>query len=383
MLDAAAREGASVHENASVATVSTSATGVELTVETARGSVRMRAKLVAGADGVNSVVAQSQGLTMDDPRRIAIARRAYASVAPAADRSGAADFFYEESSFPGYGWLFPARDGLVNIGVGLLAETRSRSRAHVPELFSRFVEQLRLHHPRCAELELVSKPIGGVVKMYGGAGPNHFDGGVLIGDAGCFVDPMTGEGITPGMESALIAAPVLLGALEAGDARAGRLAAFESAFRSYFDPSMLFLDFCAGMVRNQHFARPWLKGIARAYQVANSDPGFARLCGSYFGGLEVRPFDMMRLAWLRAMEEVALAWPRALSGARDPARAHGATSPSDLIEWQTALFRSLTRDPRWHFSWSVDLQRQWAKMRAAAARVDRDPRAEGLLFAGA
>ena len=43
--------------------------------------------------------------------------------------------------------------------------------------------------------------VGGVLKIYGGAGPYHFDGGLLVGDAGCFVDPLTGEGITPAMES--------------------------------------------------------------------------------------------------------------------------------------------------------------------------------------
>ena len=63
--------------------------------------------------------------------------------------------------------------------------------------------------------------------MYGGAGPNHFDGGVLVGDAGSFVDPMTGEGITPGMESSLLAAPVLVDAVESGDGSAGRLAGYD------------------------------------------------------------------------------------------------------------------------------------------------------------
>ena len=49
----------------------------------------------------------------------------------------------------------------------------------MPTVFSTFVEQLRRNHPRCSEIELASKPIGGTVRTYGGAGPNHFDGGVL------------------------------------------------------------------------------------------------------------------------------------------------------------------------------------------------------------
>ena len=79
---------------------------------------------------------------------------------------------------------------------------------------------------------------------------NHFDGGLLIGDAGSFVDPMTGEGITQGMESALIASRMVLDALEKGRFDAAFLSRFDRDFRSYFDPTMLYLTFCAVLMRN-------------------------------------------------------------------------------------------------------------------------------------
>jgi geranylgeranyl reductase family protein len=379
MLQAAVSAGATVHEQTSVAEVVTGLTGVELTAERHGVRVRYRAKLIAGADGVNSIVAQSQGLTMLDPRRTAIAQRAYAAVSGCDGESGEAEFFYDDKSFPGYGWMFPAGRGRVNLGVGLLAETRARGGVHLPELFSRFLERLRRHHPRCADIELVSKPIGGVVKMYGGAGRNHFDGGVLIGDAGCFVDPVTGEGIAPGMESALLAGSVLAGALADGDFRASRLAAYEAAFRAYFDPSMLFLDLCASMFRNPHLVRPSLKALARAFRVAEKDGLFARTCGSYFGGFEIRPFAMLGLAWLRASEEALLAWPRLLFGADGERLSHAETSPSDLLEWQTSLLRSTLSDPRWHLAWTLDVQRQWARVLEATRETGGDPRAQGLL----
>jgi len=378
MLEAAARAGAVVHEETAVTEVDAGSAGVVVTAKRGSRTLRYRARLVAGADGVNSVVARSQGLSMEDVRRIAVARRAYAVVEVRAGEAGGADIFYDRSSFPGYGWMFTASDGRVNLGVGLLSEARTRSEVHLPSLFSEFVEGLRRHHPRCAAIELDSKPIGGVVKMYGGAGRNHFDGGVLVGDAGSFVDPMTGEGITPGMESALLAAPVLAAALQAGDCSAVRLAAYEAAFRAYFDPSMMFLDFCAEMLRNRHLARPWLKALARGCQVAQQDADFAQRCGSYFGGLEIRPFDILGQAWLHAMEDVLLAWPRFLSEIGGGARELG-TSPADLLEWQIALSRSMLSDPRWHLRWTRDMQRQWSRLLEATDGVSRDPRADGLL----
>jgi hypothetical protein len=244
-------------------------------------------------------------------------------------------------------------------------------------LFDDFVESLRRHHPRCATLELDSKPIGGVLKMYGGAGPNHFDGGLLVGDAGCFVDPLTGEGIIPGMESALLAAPVLAGACESGDYSAAGLARYETAFRAYFDPSMMFLDLCAQMLRNRHLTRPWLKAVARGAQIAQQDKAFAEPGGS-FGGLDVRPFDLLGKVWVRSMEEVLLAWPRSFSGAAGARRQPG-TSPADLIDWSIAFARSMVEDPRWHMNWVGDIQRQWARMLSATDGVSRDPRADGLI----
>ena len=368
MLRTAAEAGATVHEETQATAVDAGAGGV--TVEAKRGgkSVRYRARLVAGADGVNSVVARDCGLTADDERRLAVAQRAYATVA---DDVGEAAFFFGEDLFPGYGWLFPLAGGRANLGVGILAETRRRLDLHVPELFAGFVERLREMHPRCGALELCGPPIGGIVRTYGAAGSNHADGAVLVGDAGCFVDPMTGEGITPAMESALLASPVLRDALAAKRFDAAQLAPYEAAFRAYFDPAMRFLDLCAATLRNPHLARPWLKALARGCEVASTDAAFARTGGGYFGGLDVRPFGILGQMWVRIAQDLALAWPRLLR------RGSSGTTVGDLLEWQLAWTRSLLSDPLWHARWSADVQRQWVRL-LASGRSGTDPRFAGV-----
>jgi hypothetical protein len=132
------------------------------------------------------------------------------------------------------------------------------------------------------------------------------------------------------------------------------------------------------MLRNRHLARPWLKALARGCQVAQEDASFARTCGSYFGGLEIRPFDILGQVWLRSIEDVLLAWPRLLSAATRGDRSEPGTSPSDLIEWQAAMSRSLLSDPMWHLRWTLDMQRQWSRLLETAASADHDPRADGL-----
>ena len=376
MLETAERAGATVHQETLVTSVAATSSGV--VVEARRGAKRLRyrSRLVAGADGANSVVGTSAGALVDDPRHTAVARRAYA--AGVDGDVGEAVFFFDEDVFPGYGWMFPMAGGRVNLGVGILSETRRRLDVNVPELLVDFVERLRLFHPRCVNLELCTAPIGGIVRTYGGAGSNHFDGGLLIGDAGSFVDPMTGEGITPAAESALLAAPVLQAALEAGRFDAGQLAAYEQAFRAYFDPAMAFLDLCAAILRNRSLARPWLKALARGCELAQADPEFARTGGSYFGGLDVRPFGILAHLWLRVVEDMVLVWPRLLGGLGRP-RDSRATSVGDLVEWQVAWARSLAADPLWHARWTMDVQRKAVRVLSMLPGAGGDPRAAGLI----
>lgn len=375
MLEAAEHEGASVHQETLATRVDAGSAGV--VVEARRGgkAVRYRSRLIVGADGANSVVGTSAGELVDDPRHTAVAQRAYAT--GFAGDLGEVVCFFDEALFPGYGWVFPMGGGRVNLGIGILSETRRRLDLNVPGVFAGFVAGLRRNHPGCASLELCSAPVGGIVRTYGGAGANHFDGGVLIGDAGSFVDPMTGEGITPAAESALLAAPVLQAALESGRFDAQQLSAYEEAFRAYFDPAMMFLDLCAAVLRNRWLARPWLRAFARGCELAQADPAFARVGGSYFGGLDIQPFGILSSVWVRLVEDVLLAWPRAFGGL-PPRPGSRPTSIGDLVDWQAAWSRSFVADPFWHTRWAWDVQRKLQTL-VSSRLVRRDPRAAGLL----
>jgi hypothetical protein len=142
---------------------------------------------------------------------------------------------------------------------------------------------------------------------------------------------------------------------------------------------MVFLDFCAAVMRNRHLARPWLKVMARGCEIAQTDQDWARTCSSYFGGLEVRPPAILGEVWLRSIADALLAWQRLLSGASNAGSSDHALSAADLLQWQTAVAQSMVSDPRWHMRWTLDVQRRWARVLQTAARGARDRRAEGLL----
>jgi geranylgeranyl reductase family protein len=372
MLSAAEAAGARVHEETAGSGIRIDRSGVEVEARRNGRVVRYRAALVAGADGVNSIVANAADILSDDERHIAVARRAYATGIEA--DMGEAMFWFDRSLFPGYGWAFPMTGGRVNIGIGILAETRRRQDVAIPGLFEAFLERLRASGPPYERLELCSTPIGGIVKTYGGAGPRHLERGVLVGDAGSFVDPMTGEGITPAMESALLAAPVFLRALATGEFGAERMRAYDDDARAYFDPSMRFLAACATTMRNPQLAGPWLEALARGCELAQADPAFAREASAYFGGQDVRPSGILTAVAAAVLRDMILAWPRTMSAVSGRSRG---TSLTDLVAWQTAWGRSMLADPVWHLRWAMEVQRKWIGLLANGRASVGDPRSLG------
>jgi geranylgeranyl reductase family protein len=372
ILESAVAVGAELREGCKVTEVARD--GARMVVRYADGESDqvVRGDLVVGADGTHSVVARAFGLLADDPRSTAVSQRAY--VEGVETTRGEAAFVFDRDLFPGYGWLFPMSGGRANVGVGILAETRDRARVNVPKLLQTFLEKLRRLHPGCGAMRLASKPIGGIVKTYGGHGPNYFDGGILVGDAGSFVDPITGEGITPAAESSLLGADVLVDALERGRTDAAFLSAYSRSFRAYFDPAMGYLDYVACVMRNRHFCDFWLSVVAQGCDMAMRDATFARTGGAGFGGMDIRPLDMVARMWAKTLGHFLGQGTRAatdlLSG-----RVPFAPAIADMGRWQMGWWASLADDPAWHARWTADVSAKWLRL-GRMVRL-RDPRARG------
>jgi len=380
LLDIAAKQGAEVHYESYVTGFtwngSSGRDGVAVQVQRGGASESWRAHAIVGADGVNSVVARTAGLLVNDPRHIALSQRAY--VTGYSGRLGEAAFFFDAEFFPGYAWMFPMSGGMANIGVGILKETCQREGIAVPELFLQFFAKLKASHPACRRMKLSKPAIGGIVKTYGCAGPNYFDRGLLVGDAGCFVDPMTGEGITPAMESALLAARVLMRALQDGNFGPAALSIYEKEHRDYFGPAMVFTDLCAATLRNPHYWPSWKRAIVRGCRLAQHDKTFAATAGGCFGGIEVHPAGILAEVWKKTAENLIALGPQS---AAELMQGKVTTATSVLREgagWLIDSWKSISNDPLWHTGWLLDVQGKW--VRAVEYMIQRrtDPRAQGV-----
>jgi geranylgeranyl reductase family protein len=167
------------------------------------------ARLLAGADGVNSRVARSLGLLAGRETGLALAADVRVSAKALEAQGGYATFDF--GAVPhGYGWIFPKRDHL-SIGVFRAAPEVGRSRNGV--LLRQHLEAFVRSYPTlhgCTWLALR----GHRIPLGGGRTPLHTRRALLVGDAANLADAWLGEGLAYAIRSATIAAEVVLAALE-------------------------------------------------------------------------------------------------------------------------------------------------------------------------
>jgi len=215
LLEASARAGAEVREQVVVDDLIFDSHGAVAGVavrEPANGRREMlRAKIVIGADGLNSIVARKLGLAWRGvPRRIAY-------TAHVADVAGVRDFGELHVSRSGYVGLGPIGGGVTTVALVLpLASSRS-SRAQQHEQFFAELEGFpglkgRFDPERLTRPILVTGPFARSSRR--SVAPEG--GALLVGDAADFFDPFTGQGIYSALRGAELASRVVIAALERG-----------------------------------------------------------------------------------------------------------------------------------------------------------------------
>ena len=167
------------------------------------GGEQLRAPLTILAAGAQGLAAKMLGAERDLEETFGLAIRAYAPTPRHAERHLEACLSLRDehgTAVPGYGWMFPAGDGTVNIGVGALSTMKGFKKLNLNTLLDQYAAIVRepwslgdyIDKPRAWRL-----PMSSVRRI----GP----GWVAVGDAAGFINPMNGEGIDYALESGIVA----------------------------------------------------------------------------------------------------------------------------------------------------------------------------------
>jgi geranylgeranyl reductase family protein len=175
-----------------------------------------RARVVIAADGYGSVAWHALGRPKPRDRYLAVSSTAYYEGIAFPHGPEVSDHYFEHDLPCGYAWIFPAIEGRTNVGVIIRSDTYAASPSTLVELLAAF----EARHPerfsaarRCGPVRTWSLPTGKA------PWPPTAPGLLLAGDAGNFIDPLSGEGIWQALYTGRAAAQVSAEAL----ARSGRL----------------------------------------------------------------------------------------------------------------------------------------------------------------
>ena len=171
-------------------------------------------RVVIAADGFYSPIAKWLNLSNNQKNHHGVAIRAYFSQVEGLTDS--IELHYEKSMLPGYGWVFPAGKTSANIGVGVF--TRFTDQRGLKRLFEWFVTESAMASGKLKHAIMESGTLRAWPLPLGSFHGRRGRGNVLLtGDAGSFVDPLTGEGIYYALKSGQLAAEAAGRAMDADD----------------------------------------------------------------------------------------------------------------------------------------------------------------------
>jgi digeranylgeranylglycerophospholipid reductase len=179
-----------------------------------RGEEDVLAKIVIGADGIESMIGRWAGIDTRVPSRDMESCAQYVVSNIDFDPDGLYLHFGDQWAPCGYAWIFPRGVGVANVGLGMLAMKGDGRNAR--EYLDSYVEHF---FPKGAVTALT---VGGVI-VATTLKRTVTDGVMIVGDAAHMINPLSGGGIVNAMKAGRLAGRHAAAALAQGDTSAPRL----------------------------------------------------------------------------------------------------------------------------------------------------------------
>ncbi len=171
------------------------------------------ARHVIAADGATSVLGRALAPARAAEADRGVAIRAY--IEGIDTGALAAEFHFQAALAPGYAWVFPLGPDRANVGVIMRTDRFKRSGATLQQLLQRFLDSPDVRPRLASDARLHDSATWQLPYATPSSGARAAKGVLFVGDAGRFIDSMTGEGIHHAVATATIAAEVVHQALDA------------------------------------------------------------------------------------------------------------------------------------------------------------------------
>ncbi len=204
------------------------ANGVRLHLVQNGTPVQVFTKMVIAADGDRSLFRKSIYRTAIDRKQMVAAIRTYYKNVTPVSTNDLYEIYALKEVLPGYFWIFPMADGTHNVGLGITSDVIQEKKINLRKLMEELIATHPLLKDRFAHAEKIHAIEGSGLPIMMETEPRlSAERIVLTGDAASLADPISGEGIGPGIVSGKYAAVVAAEAIQAND--------FSAAFLKKYD----------------------------------------------------------------------------------------------------------------------------------------------------
>lgn len=181
----AARSGAEFLMKTRFVSAKRNSKGVTVQAKHMNEDIQIDAKMIIGADGPPSIVAKSLGMNTTVPLRYLESGIQYLMMPM--EIEPCIELYFGDCYAPGgYTWIFPKGEDQANVGLGVLPVKAKQTAQYY---LDKFIERPRFKKAKIVEVNAGAIPVNGPIK------DPYMDNLLLVGDAGRFVNPLTGGGI--------------------------------------------------------------------------------------------------------------------------------------------------------------------------------------------
>ena len=195
-----------IHERISTVTANGTQQEEGWILSNKKGDFKIKTKLVIAANGANSPFMRHVANIIVDPAHTAAAVRAYYKNVTNCHPDNFIELHFLKDYLPGYFWVFPLPNGEANVGFGMLSTTISQRKINIKKALMDIIENNPGIKERFKDAELIDDIVGFPLPLGSKRRLLSNDNYMLVGDAACLVDPLTGEGIGNAVYSGYIAA---------------------------------------------------------------------------------------------------------------------------------------------------------------------------------
>jgi menaquinone-9 beta-reductase len=301
-LNAARNAGATVLEGFNVESFQLEEDCVTVMGEYQKEKVNLKSRLLIGADGHDSLIAQTlRGSAWPENYKATVIRGYFENVTGAANQ---ACVFFNNEDFVGYSWIFPVDMNRANVGIGLLCNSSPQPKP--PQ------ELLELHTKNDAGMRerLENASLRGEVKaseldMYDPLMPLVSDRVMLVGEAAGLVNGFNGEGTYFALLSGRWAAEAAVACIIKDDLSQAALSVYSRRVEDEWGYGFKVSNLMLSLIRNRSLSPLWMKALEVMGDRSRKDQTYAKMTGGILSGMVYPDRGVTAKILVGALQEAA------------------------------------------------------------------------------